>query len=284
MINRADLHTHTLASDGMFSPADNVRMAKEAGLAAVAITDHDTVAGITEALAAGITYGIIVVPGVEISTAAGGRDIHILGYGFSPGDELLNKRLASLRDVRNRRNEEILSLLVGLGLRITSGEVEIAAGKSMRGDGSVGRPHIAQVLVDKGYVTDIKSAFDRYLGEGKPAYPIPKRVSPEEAIAWIRDAGGIAVIAHPGLYSDDSLVQSILEAGADGLEAFHSDHDSEMELRYSEMARSRGKLVTGGSDFHGTKDGVAFHGEIGNRTVDASIVDKLMRRSGTESL
>jgi predicted metal-dependent phosphoesterase TrpH len=279
MNNRADLHTHTTASDGMFSPTVNVQLAKEAGLAAVAITDHDTVAGISEALEAGQSYDILVVPGVEISTAAFGKDIHILGYGFSPSDPVFLERLLKLRNVRNTRNDEILANLGQLGMNISLDELESVAGKSRSSDGSVGRPHIAQVLVDKGFVSSIKEAFDRYLGEGKPAFASPRRILPSDAILWIHDAGGVAVIAHPGLYADDALVLSLLDAGADGLEAFHSDHDPDMEKRYEQWVSSRGKLVTGGSDFHGKKDGVSFHGDIGSRSVDASIIGSLTRRS-----
>ncbi len=278
MNNRADLHTHTTASDGMFRPADNVRLAKEAGLAAVAVTDHDTVAGIPEALKAGLTHGIIVVPGVEISTTSSGKDIHILGYGISSDDPIFLERLLTLRNVRNGRNDEILSKLARLGLNVSREELETAAGKTRRGDGSIGRPHIAQVLVDKGYVTDIRDAFERYLGEGKPAYASGARISPNEAIAWIHEAGGTAIIAHPGIYEDDSLVLSLLDAGADGLEAFHSDHDPRMERRYEEWSSSRGKLVTGGSDFHGMKEGVVFHGAIGCRSVDVSVAIRLIQR------
>lgn len=281
MSNRADLHTHTTASDGMFHPSVNVRMAQEAGLAAIAITDHDTVAGIHEAQEAGLEYGIIVVPGVEISTAAEGKDIHMLGYGISPDDPVLLKRLVSLRNVRNVRNVEILARLTRLGINVSHEELEMAAGKSHLSEGSVGRPHIAAVLVGKGYATDVRDAFNRYLGEGKPAYVSPPRISPEEAIDWIHDAGGTAIVAHPGLYADDSLVLRLLDSGADGLEAYHSDHDELSEKRYEQWANSRGKLVTGGSDFHGMKEGVAFHGPLGNRSVDAAIIEQLIRRTVT---
>jgi predicted metal-dependent phosphoesterase TrpH len=276
MKNRADLHTHTTASDGLFRPEVNVRLALEAGLSAIAITDHDTLAGIPEALDAGRTYGIVVVPGVEISTAIESKDIHILGYGISADDPVLQKRLLSLRNIRNRRNDGILARLDELGLSVSLDELENAAGKSSLSGGSVGRPHIAQVLVDKGYAVNMKDAFDRYLGEGKPAYFSPPRITPLEAIGWIHDAGGTAIIAHPGLYADDSLILSLLNCGADGLEAFHSDHDSASEKRYEEWANSRGKLVTGGSDFHGTREGVAFHGSIGSRTVDSAIIKRLL--------
>ncbi|WP_239617203.1 PHP domain-containing protein [Cohnella mopanensis] len=278
MGDRADLHTHTTASDGMFPPAENVRLAKEAGLAAVAITDHDTIAGIEEALNAGKKYGISVVPGMEISTSSGGKEIHVLGYGISTEDKVLLSRLLALRNVRNRRNEEMLGNLAELGMHVSYEELEAAAGKSRLEDGSIGRPHIAQVLVDKGYVADKKEAFDRWLGEGMPAYASLTRISPMDAIQWIHEADGIAIIAHPGLYGDDDVVLTMLDAGADGLEAYHTEHDAQMEQRYAEWAENRGKLVTGGSDFHGVKDGVAFHGAIGSRTVDSSIVSKLLRK------
>ncbi|WP_373229908.1 PHP domain-containing protein [Cohnella sp.] len=278
MINKADLHTHTTASDGMFRPEVNVKLAQDAGLSAIAITDHDTLSGIPEAIEAGKTYRIIVVPGVEISTAVEGKDIHILGYGISHDDQLLQSRLLSQRNIRHRRNDAILIRLAELGMTVSIEELEHAAGKAHTSGGSVGRPHIAQVLVDKGYAANIKDAFDRYLGEGKPANVSPPRITPLEAIGWIHEAGGKAIIAHPGIYNDDNLVLSLLDSGADGLEAFHSDHDAPSELRYEEWAMGRGKLVTGGSDFHGIKDGEAFHGSIGSRSVDIEIISRLLQK------
>jgi predicted metal-dependent phosphoesterase TrpH len=272
MNNRADLHTHTTASDGMFPPETNVRLAKEAGLAAIAITDHDTIAGIPEALRAGDVYGMVVVPGVELSTWTGDKDIHILGYGYALDDARWLERLQSLRQTRNRRNERILANLERLGMPITPEELAAAAGKTERKDKSVGRPHIAQAMLDKGYVSDLREAFDRWLGEGLPAYERQSQLSSVEAISWIQEAGGTAIIAHPGLYEDDATVLALLDGGADGLEAFHSEHHPDEERRYAEWAASRGKLVTGGSDFHGIKDGRAYHGAIGSRTVDAGIV------------
>ena len=278
MNNRADLHTHTTASDGTNRPADNVRLAAEAGLSAIGITDHDTVAGIPEALAAGEAHGIVVVPGVEISTASGGKDVHVLGYGIDYEDATFVGRLLSLRDTRNRRNELIVEKLGELGMPISMSEVEAAAGKSGKGDGTIGRPHIAQALVDKGYVADIREAFDRLLAEGKPANVVPPRIEPLTAVAWIHEAGGKAIVAHPGLYGDDALVAAILDGGADGLEAYHSDHDEAEEARYARMAEERGLIATGGSDYHGSREGVVFHGEIGNRTVPMTVVERLLSR------
>jgi len=275
MSRRADLHMHTTASDGMFAPADNVRMAKEAGLFAIAITDHDTVAGVEEALRAGRELGVVVVPGVELSTVASGKDIHVLAYGFDLDDGKWLSRLETLREGRNLRNERMLANLGRLGMPISPEELAAAAGKSERKDKSVGRPHIAQAMVDKGYVSDLREAFDRWLAEGKPAYERQERATSLEAIGWIHEAGGQAVIAHPGIYGDDDLVLSLLDGGADGLEAYHSDHNPEQERRYAEWTAARGKLATGGSDFHGVKDGKVYHGAIGNRSVDADILDRL---------
>jgi predicted metal-dependent phosphoesterase TrpH len=216
---------------------------------------------------------------VEISTSEQGKDIHVLGYGISIEDPELLSRLKALRNTRNRRNEEILSKLAELGMPVSLEELESTAGKSSQKDGSIGRPHIAQALRDKGYVADIREAFDRYLGEGMPGYANLTRVSPAEAIRWIHDAGGIAIVAHPGLYDEDELVLALLDTGeADGVEAFHSEHDRTMEQRYAKWAESRGKIATGGSDFHGLKDGIAFHGALGSRWTESDIVDKLLGR------
>ncbi|WP_312000883.1 PHP domain-containing protein [Paenibacillus forsythiae] len=273
---RCDLHTHTLASDGMQPPAENVRLAKEKGLAAVAITDHDTVAGIAEALEAGEQYGITVVPGVEISTRAGGKDIHILGYGVDFRDEQFLKRLAVLQETRAARNEAIIERLRVLGIGITLEAVIRGIGRELKPDESVGRPHIADELVRLGAASDMRDAFDKYLAEGKPAFVSPPRISPGEACQWIAEAKGKAVLAHPGLYGDDELVRGILEGGGfAGVEAYYSDHGSAEERRYLEMAREYGLLVTGGSDFHGSRGGVIFHGDLGSVTVGAEVLELL---------
>ncbi|MCC3372987.1 PHP domain-containing protein [Cohnella sp. REN36] len=272
-MNLADLHTHTTASDGLHRPADNVRMAREAGLAAIAITDHDTVAGIGEARDAGTRYGVAVVPGVEISTASDGQDIHVLGYYVDERDETFLARLAKLRGVRERRNEAIVARLNELGIPLTMAQVMDAAGDGRGADETIGRPHIAEALVRAGAAANVQEAFDRLLAEGRPAYVLPPRISPEQAIAWIHEAGGTAIIAHPGLYDRDDLVASLLaQAGADGLEAYHSDHSEADAARYRAMAEAHGKLVTGGSDFHGARKGKIYHGSIGSRTVDAAVL------------
>lgn len=271
----ADLHSHTTASDGTQSPRANVQMAWDAGLGAIAITDHDTVSGVAEALAAGSEIGIVVVPGVEISTVAGGQDIHILGYYVDVQDELFLSRLASLRETRDVRNEMIITRLQELGLDITMEEVLKEVANIKRKGDTVGRPHIAAVLLNKGYVSTIKEAFDRYLATGAAAYANPPRIEPATAIAWIHDAGGAAVLAHPGIYHDDALVESITTQGLDGIEVFHADHSSEDEAKYLLLAERTGLLMTAGSDFHGERGGVAFHAAIGSKRIGIDVLTRL---------
>jgi len=279
-MNRVDLHTHTTASDGLHRPADNVRMAKEAGLAGIAVTDHDTVAGFAEAAEAGAKLGVEVVPGVEISTSYEGREIHVLGYFIDCSDPALLRRLVSQRRVRDARNEGIIARLNELGVALTLEEVVQEAGREPGRDETIGRPHIAAALVRRGVVATAQEAFDRYLAEGKPAYVAPPdRISPFEAFAWIHEAGGAAIVAHPGLYGDDRLPPLLLAGGADGLEAYHSDHAPEQEARYRELAERSGKLVTGGSDFHGARKGKVYHGPIGNRSVGAEVLQRLRERA-----
>lgn len=276
-VNRADLHTHTTASDGMQRPADNVRLAKEAGLAAIAITDHDTVDGIAEAMEAGEQLDIIVVPGVEISTSANGADIHILGYYTDWRNDGWRKKLSGLLDVRDRRNELIIERLKSSGVAITMEEVAGEARRQGKDGGSIGRPHIASLLVAKGVVRSMQEAFDIYLGSEGSAYVNPPRIHPFEAVDWIREAGGTSVIAHPGIYGDDGLVEEIIRYGADGIEVYHSDHLPEDEAKYGRMAAKYKLIATGGSDYHGERQGEVFHGRIGNRTVDVSVLEQLKR-------
>lgn len=275
-----DLHTHTTASDGMHTPAENVRLAKAAGLFGVAITDHDTVAGVAEAIEEGKRAGIAVIPGVEVSTVMDGIDIHMLGYFTNNEDEQWLARLAGLRGTRDSRNEKIVEKLRGLGIAITMEEVRAAAyaraeKQELDKKKSIGRPHIAEVLVGKGIVSSMKEAFDRYLAAGAAAFVSQPRITPFEAVEWIREAGGVSIIAHPGLYGNDALVEKLLLQGAQGIEVFHSDHSEEDEHRYAKLAERYQAIVTGGSDFHGERQGQVFHGAIGSRTVAAEVLKQL---------
>lgn len=269
----ADLHTHTTASDGVLTPTEIVKLAKEVGLSAIGITDHDTTAGIEEAIKEGETIGIRVVPGVEISTQAGGQDIHLLGYYLNWKDPMLQQRLSELRSVRDKRNELMIARLNELGLSITMEEVLDQSGRTLHPEETVGRPHMAEVLIRKGYVKTTQEAFDKYLAREGSAYVNIQRIEPEEAIQWIHDAGGIAVIAHPGLYRDDALVTRLIDEGLDGIEAFHSDHTADASKRYMALAARKGILVTAGSDYHGDRGDSMLHGHLGTQTVDISILD-----------
>lgn len=273
-MNRADLHTHTTASDGLFSPEELVIAASKVGLAAVAVTDHDTVAGVEDAMRAGVKWGIDVIPGVEISTLAGEKEIHVLGYFGGEIDQEFVEKLRSLRDVRRKRNEMIVEKLRELGIPITMEEV-MAKKRGQSPEANVGRPHIAEVLVDKGIVSSIGEAFDRFLGKNGAAYCTPRRISPIEAIRWISEADGIPVLAHPGIYGDDDLVENLIQNGLAGLEVYHPDHDTAAERRYEAMARKYRLLITGGSDFHGERHGIAHHGPLGSRTVGLDNVKAL---------
>lgn len=267
----ADLHTHSQASDGMNTPSRNVQLAAEAGLGAIAVTDHDTVAGVAEAIEAGKSYPIEVIAGVEISTREDNKDIHILGYYLNAEDPQLLERLKGLREVRDNRNVQILQKLRDLGVEITMDEVIQQLGRELMPDESIGRPHMADVLVAKGYATDLKDAFNKYLAEGAAAYVSPPRISATDAAVWIREANGVPVMAHPGIYGDDALVERILDhSSIAGLEVYHSDHSPEDEQRYLAIAQSRDLIVTGGSDYHGERQGKVFHGPLGGKGVPMS--------------
>ncbi|TVY08733.1 PHP domain-containing protein [Paenibacillus cremeus] len=279
----ADLHSHTLASDGTQAPSENVRLAAEAGLAAMAVTDHDTVAGLTEAIEAGRKYGITVVPGVEISTVHEGKDIHVLGYWIDYTNELFLSRLAEMRRVRDRRNELLLAKLQELGVHITMEDVQESLLVSKKAEETIGRPHIADAMVRKGYVSSMKEAFDRYLAQGAAAYVNTPRIEPAVGVRWVLEAGGTPVLAHPGLYEQDDLIPLLKSVGLVGLEAYHSDHTPEQEAHYVRLAEEHGLLVTAGSDFHGERGGVVFHAPIGARKIDASVVERLFERRGAQS-
>lgn len=250
-MSRIDLHLHTTHSDGSLPPAEVLRLAQKAAVTTLAITDHDITSGIPEAMSVGRELGIEVIPGVEISSYDGRSELHILGYCLDWNDPVLNERLGSLRASRHRRNPLIIDRLRAAGLDITYEEV-----RAMAGTESVGRPHIAQVLMQKKYVSTAKEAFDRYLAEGKAAYVARDLPAPAEAITWIREAKGVAVLAHPTWVKDGgagliTCVTALKEAGLDGVEVHYSTHSKSQTSSYLELAQRLNLLVTGGSDFHG---------------------------------
>jgi hypothetical protein len=247
-----DLHVHSSASDGTYAPAEVVRLAKEGGLRALALTDHDTIDGLAEAVAAGPRYGVEVIPGVEVSARFPGGSMHILGLGLNFPNGHLNERLAVLKRARAERNPQIIAKLNALGIKITLKQVE-----KLSGQGQMGRPHIARALMEAGYVRSIQEAFDLYLRYDGQAY-VPKfRFPPAEAIAMIREVQGVPVLAHPftlNLGSAAALkntLEELMALGLAGVEAIYSDHTPEQEALYLRLAGELGLLVTGGSDFHG---------------------------------
>jgi len=275
-MSRIDLHLHTTHSDGSLRPSDVLTLAKEANVSALAITDHDITTGIPEALAAGAELGIEVIPGVEVSSFDGNSELHILGYCVKWDEPAFNRRLAQLRESRHRRNPLIIERLREAGLDITYDEVRALAGTE-----SVGRPHIAQLLMQKKYVTSAKEAFDRYLADGRPAYVARELPTPAEAIKWINEAKGIAVLAHPTWVkvSGEGLrtcVTALKEAGLGGVEVHYSTHTKSQTSRYLELARQLDLLITGGSDFHGvTKPDIDVGMGRGNLKVNPRLLTPL---------
>lgn len=247
-----DLHVHSTASDGSYSPAEVVRQAKEGGLTAVALTDHDTVDGLPEAVAAGDRLGLEVIPGVEISAQFPGGTMHILGLYVDYHNGRLDERLAVLKQARLDRNPQIINKLNALGIPITMARVE-----EISGGGQVGRPHIARALLEMGYIKNLQEAFDKYLGWQRAAYVSKFRFPPDQALAMIREAKGIPVLAHPftlGLGSAYALKNLVIELqglGLAGLEVFYSEHTPEQIALYLKLAQELNLLITGGSDYHG---------------------------------
>ena len=249
-----DLHCHSTASDGTLAPADVVRLAKDSGLAALALTDHDTVAGLAEAAAAAREVGVEFLTGIEISCEVPRpATMHVLGYGVDPESPQLKELTSQLIAGRDDRNPRIIARLNELGVAITIEEAEQQAGGDV-----LGRPHIAAVLVRKGYVSSVKQAFDKYLGQGGGAYFDRDRPSPKRGLELIRQAGGLPVLAHPVQLRTENdaqlerTIKDLADLGLAGLEIVHSDHDAVMVEKYGKLADRYGLIKTGGSDFHGT--------------------------------
>jgi len=250
-----DLHSHTTASDGSFSPTELVDEAAAIGLTAIAVTDHDTIGGIEEATKAAVNAGIELVPGVELSVEDDGGRFHLLGYLFDPDNDKFASTLTSIRASRAKRNEQMAVKMAELGLPVNMDDVRAQAGD--KGE-VIARPHFAKALLKAGVVNSVQDAFDRFLATGKPLY-LPKEVlTPKDAVALIHQAGGVAVMAHPGLVplSDSAFVERLAwlvdNTGMDGIEAYYSQHTPAQTDRFLELARKHSLVVTGGSDFHGT--------------------------------
>jgi len=241
-----DLHLHSTASDGLLPPAAVVAAAHTAGIAAIALTDHDTVAGIPEARRAADHSGMRLIAGVELSAEEAGREFHILGLHLT-NLAALQTRLAELREARLRRARAIVARLAELGITVSYDAVLThAAG------GAVGRPHVARAMIDAGAVQDHREAFDGFLGAGRAAYVPKEKLSVEAAVAIIHAAGGLAFWAHPGSSADEPTSRAFAAAGMDGLEVLHPSHVPDVAARLGALCESASLLPTGGSDWHAT--------------------------------
>ena len=247
---RIDLHLHTTASDGLLEPAAVMQAARAAGVGVVSITDHDAVDGLEEARSAAAAARLTLIPGVELSAYWGRVEFHILGYFFDPESGALRVFLRNTREARHRRLHAMLSRLQAMGMAISADDV---FGRAR--NGNVGRPHLARALIERGFVTSTDEAFDRYLGTDKPAYVPRPDVSVGEAIRVIREAGGIAALAHPGLHNRDEAIPDLVREGLEAIEVYHPQHAFGRAARYRRLARRLNLLVTGGSDFHGAAKG-----------------------------
>jgi 3',5'-nucleoside bisphosphate phosphatase len=245
---RIDLHTHSTASDGLLAPAALVRFAREQGLDLIALTDHDTTAGVPEAQAEGERVGLRVIGGVEINTdLTGGGEAHMLGYFVERDQPTFQRTLGVLRDARERRGERMVEQLRAQGLDISWERVREIA------QGSVGRPHVAQALIERGYAADVPDAFDRWLSKGRPGYVPRLKLSPQDATRLIRSARGVPVLAHPvGIPNlQESLLPSLVEAGLLGLECYYGQYDEATVTHLLSLAALHHLIPTGGSDYHG---------------------------------
>ncbi|MFZ0244011.1 MAG: PHP domain-containing protein [Desulfobacterales bacterium] len=280
-----DLHVHSSASDGTLTPVQILSLAQAQNLGAIAITDHDTIDGVTEALEAGIPSALHFLTGVELSAAppsicprAG--SFHILGYGLHVDDDALTRNLLVLQQARENRNPAIIERLGRLGYDLTLADV-----LALAGDGQIGRPHIARLMLKKGYVHSINEAFDCYLGTGKPAYVDKYRISCRRAIDLIRGAGGIPVLAHPYLLGIadaaefERLIVALKEIGLAGIEAFYPEHSQPATEFYRTLADRHHLLITGGTDFHGSlKPEVRLGVGTGDLSVPFELYERLIDR------
>ncbi len=241
---RVDLHLHTTASDGIYPPEKVIALAARAGLAAVSITDHDTLDGLGPALAAGTRYGIEVVPGVEVSCAYAGEEVHLLGY-YPDRSGPLGPALEEMRRDRVRRMQRMLDRLRGLGVKLAWEEVEAEMGEA-----APGRLHLARLLVKKKLVHTIEEAFKYFLGNGCPAYVSRRHLPAAEAVRLLLAGGAVPVLAHPGPGGKAAL-EALLRHGLKGVEVFHPEHTPAVQRYYCRLAQDKGLLITGGSDFHG---------------------------------
>ncbi len=272
-----DLHTHSTFSDGVTSIEDNLASASALGLEGIGVTDHDTTAHFAVARAVAATVDVEVVLGTEFSAELDGLSVHVLGYWVDPDDVPLAGELARLRDERTDRARRMVARCGELGLPVSFERV-----RALAGDAPIGRPHLAAALVELGLVADLREAFDRYLADGGPAHVEKHAVTPRRAVELLVAAGGVAVLAHPGLFGDrqaspgvpTDVVEDMVAAGLAGIEADHPDHTDEHRVRFGDLARALGLEVTAGSDHHGK----GAEDRLGRATTPRVVVERLAAR------
>jgi len=247
-----DLHVHSTYSDGTLTPEELVILAKKQGLSAMALTDHDTIVGVAEAVEAGSKYNIEIIPGIELSAAYGSKEIHIVGLYVDYKDKAFNDALEQLRDIRNERNIKIIEKFKEKGIKISFNEM-----KQLYGNAVITRAHFADYLLAKGYIKSRSEAFERYIGENGPCYISREKLTPEDTIKLITAAHGVPILAHPTLYhlgnsEMDKLLKYLCKVGLKGIEAIYSTYSIGEELQIKKLARENHLIISGGSDFHGT--------------------------------
>ena len=279
-----DLHCHSTFSDGTYTPGELVVMARDAGLTALALTDHDSTGGIADFVSANEEYNddaLTCVPGIEISSDVPKGTLHMLGYYVDHTDAGLEEQLLPIRDGREYRNKQILVQINELGCELMWDEV-----LGFAGDDVVGRPHFAMAMIEKGFVKNKQQAFDQYLAKGKPAYADRFRLLPEKSVAMIKSAGGVSVLAHPytldlGKAALRNYVGELSEMGLDGIEIHYPMHADYLRKQYLSLAAEFNLLITGGSDFHGDVNPAIRLGRgFGSLDVADELLDKLKERAG----
>lgn len=267
-LSSVDLHCHSTASDGLRTPSGLVAFAAERGLSVIGLCDHDSTNGVTEAEATGVQLGVEVIAGVELSSEIEGLQAHILGYFIDPASPSLQREFAWMNATRQARVLQICANLNDAGIKIDPADV-----LALSNGGTVGRPHVARVLVTRGYAESVSDAFARYLIRGRPGYALSEKITPEGAIAAIRDAGGVAVIAHPwSTKQPRSAIARLAPAGLTGVECYYGEYDVSVQNDLAALAGEFGLLTTGGSDYHG--EGVKSV-DLGGVYVPPETVDRL---------
>jgi len=270
----ADLHTHTTYSDGKLSVAELFEKAEKTGLAALSITDHDSVDGCVVALDIKTEYNLDFISGIEFSCYEDGREHHVLGYHMDVHNKVLLSTLQEFKKARLKRAQKILEKLNNMSLTL---DIDLIL--QIAGEAPITRPHIAEAMMDKGYISNLKEAFVHYLGEGKPAYEAKSNFSVQRAIKLINECGGVAVLAHPARSMPSDTLYKVIEQGLDGVEVVHPMHDESLQKYYHTIASQYWLLETGGSDFHGTRE--YDEPNFGKFVVPYSVVDSIRFRART---